>query len=545
MLHEYGLKSANKTPSRLLPPKDDPMQGIAGANRNGRHMKIFSVIAGRPIDDAIASTWNSVPATYRRALLIILLVNFAAFGYEMSNLSFHHDDVNQFFRSDATLGHQLGRPGYSWLHYYVEGNYYLPFFQLLQGILCTAGYAMVAASAWRIGRTADIAAVGSIICAYPYMAQMYQYNTVAFPYALAHLLAGLAVLCSLHATMARAAIAAVLYAISFSIYQSVIGNALSLLAFAMVARALETRSSGNFASSLNMRDATGALIAVIGGGLLYLLFVKASGIHIDAYQNADKAFSLSDGIDVRLALSAIVSGSRNALFWPENYFPLWLKQIQVALLGVAFVLCIVVPRTARDKAGALFFFGLGLLTPRALQALHPTGTFHNLTLTAYATVTAASLMIVLRAGTILVRNLAIIAAAVLSFGYILQANWISTVNSLNWSAHQLTASEILSRVDQLPRTQWDGKLVAVVGKFEFPDRYPFRRQTGMAVSFIDEEHLGNIARLMRRDLEVRRESDLPEAILHRAAAIAPWPAAESVSTVDGMALVVLSSPQVK
>lgn len=506
-------------------------------------MRIFSLLAHRPIDDTIAAAWQAIPLPHRRALLTILLVNFAAFGYEMANLSFHHDDVIQFFRPDATLGHQLGRIGYSWLHFYVEGNYYLPFLQLLQGILCTSVYALLAASAWRIERSADIAAVGAVICIYPYMAQLYQYDTSAFPFALAHLLAGLAALSTLRSTVARVLAAAALYAAAFSIYQSVIANALCLMAFAMVVRAMKTRASGNFVSRDNLRDALGALLAVIGGGLLYLLLIKVSGIHIDSYQDADKAFSLSDGIQPALAFERLVTGSRNSLLWPENYFPLWLKQIQIALLLVAGTVCALVPRTASAKAGALVFFGLGVLAPRALQMLHPTGSFHNLTLTAYATLTAASLMIVLHAGATLLRNLAIVAALVLNFGYLLQANWMSTVNGLNWTAHQITMSQILARVQQLPTNDWDGKTVAVVGRLEFPDRYPFAKQTGMAVSFVDEEHFTNLSRLMRQDLQVRRSRDLPEAMRRRAAATAPWPAVESVSAVDGMALVVLSPPQ--
>ena len=59
------------------------------------------------------------------------------------------------------------------------------------------------------------------------------------------------------------------------------------------------------------------------------------------------------------------------------------------------------------------------------------GHYHSLTLTAYALLIAATVMIAMRAGRVLGRNVSIVGAFVLVGGYLLQCNWISTVNYLN------------------------------------------------------------------------------------------------------------------
>ena len=76
-----------------------------------------------------------------------------------------------------------------------------------------------------------------------------------------------------------------------------------------------------------------------------------------------------------------------------------------------------------------------MLAPRALQFLHPHGSYHHLTLTAYAIVVAGAVMIVARSGSTLARNVSIVLAAFLLAGYVMQCNWISTVNYLNTQAH--------------------------------------------------------------------------------------------------------------
>src|SRR5574338_642856 len=200
-----------------------------------RMKKMRDVIA-RPLEETLNAAWQSFPVEYKRALAIILMVNLAAFGFQMANLSLHHDDVSQFFRNDGRLGHQLGRYGYSWLHHYVQGSLHLPFLQLLEGILLTTTYALVVAHAFGLRKTIDVVFVGSIVSIYPYMAQLYQYDTAVFPFAFAHLLAGLAALLSLKYRLGGFAAAALLYVSAFAIYQSVLSNALAVIVFATIFR---------------------------------------------------------------------------------------------------------------------------------------------------------------------------------------------------------------------------------------------------------------------------------------------------------------------
>ena len=501
-------------------------------------------VVRRPLEDTLKAVWDAFPLEYRRAAAIIVVVNLAAFGFQMANLSFHHDDVAQFFRNDGKLGHQLGRYGYSWLHHYVQGSYYLPFLQLFEAILLTTAYGLVVAHAFGLRRTAEVAVLGSIVSVFPYMAQLYQYDTAAFPFAFAHLLAGLAAMLSLRGGRVGVVAAVLLYASAFAIYQSVLGNALAILAFATIFKLIFADDARSAHAGHALASFAGGLIAVACGGVLYVILVKLSGVPIDSYQGANKAFSLSDGVDIPLSLSVILKASRGAFVWPENYFPLWAKQLQLILIAMAGLYCLISTAGAGRKFAVLVLLLLGLLAPRALQFVHPQGAFHNLTLTAYAVVIAGAFAIVARCAGAIVRNAALVTAVLIVYAYLVQANWMATVNQLNWAAHQLTMSQILGRIDSLPRDAWDGKTVAVYGKLELVDTYPYRKQTGIAVSFIDEEHFQRFSRLLRQEVQVVTSKEMSADLRRTVEGLPTWPAAGSVQLVGNMAVVVLSrTPQ--
>ena len=69
-----------------------------------------------PLEAAVARWWSSVDVASRRAMIVALCVSVLAFGFEMTNLSLIHDDVNQFDIQDTILGHYLGRFGAGWLY---------------------------------------------------------------------------------------------------------------------------------------------------------------------------------------------------------------------------------------------------------------------------------------------------------------------------------------------------------------------------------------------------------------------------------------------
>lgn len=507
-------------------------------------MKTPSNAIRSPLENIVSTAWLSIPAAYRMALVVTLLVNLAAYGFHMTNLSFHHDDVGQFFRLDGRMGHQLGRYGYSWLHHYVQGDYYLPFLQLLEAIILTTTYGLVVAHAFGLRRTADVAIAASIVSVFPYMAQLYHYDTAAFPFSVAHLLAGLGALLSLNHRRIGVVVAALLYAAAFAIYQSVLGNALAIVAFAAIFRLIAANDKDSAQGDNVALVLLRALIAIVSGGLLYVLIVKFSGVPVDSYQGADKAFSIGSGIDLPLSLSVVLKATKGALVWPENYFPLWAKQLQQVLIAMAGLYCLVSAVDVRRKCAVLILLALGLMAPRALQFLHPHGAFHNLTLTAYAVVIAGVFGIVARCSGTVVRNLALLAACLIVYAYVVQANWMATVNYLNWNAHQLTMSRILARVDALGPGGWDGRTVAVHGKLNLVDSYPYKKETGVAVSFIDEEHFQKFARLLRQDVQVVRSKEMSAELLRSVAELPTWPAAGSVQLVGNTAVVVLSrTPQ--
>jgi hypothetical protein len=157
-------------------------------------------------------------------------------------------------------------------------------------------------------------------------------------------------------------------------------------------------------------------------------------------------------------------------------------------------------------------------------------------------VIAAAVLIINRAGrAILIRNASTILACIMIGGYIVQCNWISTVNYLNTVAHYTTLTQILARIRSLPDdNKWDGKRIIVIGKYDMRPSYPFRSATGVAVEFIDASHMQHLAKLMRDDVTFTDVDKGMSKILEYVATRSPWPDPSSVGVVDGEGVLVLS-----
>jgi hypothetical protein len=204
---------------------------------------------------------------------------------------------------------------------------------------------------------------------------------------------------------------------------------------------------------------------------------------------------------------------------------------------------VLIPRGPLAKAAALGLLGLALASPRVMQFLHPHGNFHTLTLTAYALLVAAAALLLVRGGSTLVRNGAVIAVTLLVGGYVMQCNWISTVNHMNTLAHYTTLTQVLARLRALPERNWDGRTVAVVGRYDMPSDFPFLPATGVANEFMAPKHMSLLAQLMRDEARfVRAGASMPR-VLEFAARSGVWPSPDSVGIVDGMGVVVFSSPE--
>lgn len=495
-----------------------------------------------PLDQILADWWNSIDPVYKKAFFFIAGINLLAFGFEMTNLTLHHDDLFQIFIQDNILGHYLGRFGVGNLHYYGQNAYFMPFLQMLEGIVFMSIYGVLVARFWGARKVLDITLVGSIVCVFPYMAQVYQYNTSMATYSLAHLLAAAAVILSIRGTFIHVATAALLYIAAFSIYQSVIANAATIFVLWVLVKLLFSEEGRAFTPGVMLRPAIGALLSVVIGGLLYILAVSFMDLNFDSSQAAGEAFNLSEGINLPYAISEVMHGTRSFFMWPENYFPDYLKKLQLAFIAGAVIFCLLLPKSPGGKISALVLLVLASFTPRLLQLIHPAGDYHNLTLTAYALVIAGAVLIINRAARmVVIRNTSSILAFFLIAGYVMQCNWISTVNYLNTLAHYTTLTQVLARVRSLPDKDWDGKKIAVVGKYKMASDYPFKSATGVAVSFMDSFHMQHLANLMRDDATfLEADSTMPE-VLEYAATHAPWPNPASVGVINGMGVVVFST----
>jgi hypothetical protein len=212
----------------------------------------------------------------------------------------------------------------------------------------------------------------------------------------------------------------------------------------------------------------------------------------------------------------------------------------IFLVGAA-LLCLWLPRTLTLKLAAAATLILMVLAPRSLQILHAEGNYHNLTLTGYAVVIAGLVMIVIRIGSTLLRNVFIILAFGLIGGYVIQANWISVVNQLNIYAHYSTMTQILTRIKSLPDNRWRGEKAIVVGSLELPSGYPYLHAVGVATDFIDAIHMQKLARLMRDGTVFVSADETTPSALEYATSHSQWPHSDSVGVVDGVAVVVLST----
>jgi hypothetical protein len=509
--------------------------------RAGRLAAALRSLGSTPLEAALASAWQGIAPAARAAFAVACAVSLLAFGFEMTNLTLHHDDVNQLFIEDTILGHYLGRFGTGWLHYYTQGAHVMPFLQMAQGIAVMALYGVLAGRLWGATGTTDLALVACIACVFPYMGQVWQYNTTMATYSVAHLATAGAVVLSTRGRAGPVAAGALLYLAAFSIYQGVAANAATLL-LTWVALRLALPPAGDDPSPLRARGLAGALVALAAGGALYFAAVSTMSIEFDGYQSAEQALRPGAGIDLAAALPRIAAATHAFYLWPEPYFPGPLKALQLAFLAVALAACLLLPRRAAARAAAFGCLVLACLAPRSLQLLHAHGHFHELTLTAYALVVGAAVLLARRTGPVAWRNAAALGAALLVAGYVVQCAWISTVGQLNTTAHYAMTTQVLSRLRALPPGPWDGRRIVVVGEYDMRQDYPFRRATGVAPEFMRARHMNLMARLLRDEAEFVPATPQMEAVQRFAQEHPRWPHPDSVGVVDGVGVVVLSRP---
>lgn len=503
-----------------------------------------TTLARTPLDAWLAERWSRIDPVPRLAFFVAACVSLLAFGFEMTNLTLHHDDLNHLFVQKPLVGYYLGRFVHAWLFWYGQQGLFLPFLDMAVGMTLMALYGVMVARFWGAQRTLDAALVATVVCVFPYMAHVYQYNSVMIAYPLAHLLAAAGVVLAARARPLAVVAGAVLVFVAFSIYQAVLANAMAVLLGWLLMRTLFANEAPRPGLRASAVGAAAVLLAVGAGGVLHVLAVWALNVPMDGAQGANEAFSVSSrlerGLQLGQALGVVLNESRAFFVWPEAYLPQALKGLHAVFVAAAALGCLLVPRGLKAKAAALALLVLLLLAPRTLQLLHPAGNFHKLTLTAYALVIAACALAVVRAGGTMVRNVALAAGGVLLAGYVVQCNWVSTVNYLNTQAHMATVTQILARVRSLPDASWDGRTVAVVGRYDMAGSFPYRGATGVASEYLGARHMNFIARLLRDEARFVGPEDWPAGVAAFAAGRPVWPHPESVGISDGVAVVVLS-----
>ncbi len=147
------------------------------------------------------SYWYRIDDAYRRAFFVVVGINILAFGFEMTNLTIHHDDLVHMFAPPELLGYYLGRFSVGPLHQFTQNAYIMPFLQLFEGICVMTLYGLLVSHYWGLRRTMEIVLVSAIVSIFPYIGQIYQYNTNMAIYPIAHLLSALAVIFSTRATI--------------------------------------------------------------------------------------------------------------------------------------------------------------------------------------------------------------------------------------------------------------------------------------------------------------------------------------------------------
>jgi hypothetical protein len=367
------------------------------------------------------------------------------------------------------------------------------------------------------------------------MGNLFAYNVTMATLPVAYFLAASAVVLSTRVTPLATFVAALLYVGAFSIYQSVVANAASIFAVWMLVKLLsQNKGLFDFLKEI-WRPVMAATISVICGGGLYIAIVLFMDIKFDDYQAAGEAFSLNTKSNIWDALTGVIDGTRAFFIWPENYFPGYLKKLQLLLVASAALVCIWLPKDLFSKVTAAVLFVLVVLSPRIVQFIHPQGTYHSNALTAYAVTIAGCVMIIIRATKPILRNTSAVLTMVLLGGYIVQCNWISTVNYLNTLAHYTALTQILTRVKSLPSKQWDGRNVFIVGSYKMRPDYPYKRATGVATTYLDAPHINH------EDYVFTEADETTPAVLQYSKMVSPWPNSDSVSVFAGSAIVVLSN----
>src|SRR5512139_2262311 len=99
-----------------------------------------TTLARTPLDAWLAERWSGIDPVPKLAFFIAACVSLLAFGFEMTNLTLHHDDLNHLFVQKPLVGYYLGRFVHAGFFFYVQQGQFAPFLHMTVGLLLMCAY---------------------------------------------------------------------------------------------------------------------------------------------------------------------------------------------------------------------------------------------------------------------------------------------------------------------------------------------------------------------------------------------------------------------
>ena len=83
-----------------------------------------------PVESVLPNAWRRFNPALKAGFIVAMCVSVLAFGFEMTNLTLHHDDLMHLMVQKPLVGYYLGRFAHSWLFFYGLGGQFAPFLHM-------------------------------------------------------------------------------------------------------------------------------------------------------------------------------------------------------------------------------------------------------------------------------------------------------------------------------------------------------------------------------------------------------------------------------
>ena len=498
------------------------------------------------LSNLIIEKWKSISPASKSLFYLIMILQFASFGFEMTNLAFNHDDTTQFLFSSPYWAWSSGRWALGLFRYYVLNSYFMPFLSFGIAFVLMYLYGLMICKIWEVNDGPAMVFLIGILVTFPYMSNAYSYNTSVVPFALAHCLAALGVFFSLKKSLYYFMVSIVFICISVSIYQSLLLNILVIMGFVLFFQIFKKQSVKII--SLNFFK---MFLSVAFGSIFYYISIKLSlyfsGIKkLTTYQGADKMFEYSFS-KLHLGFLKSIALYKNIFLKQQSYFPSYAKNILLALFVIAITSIIIKKCSSPIRAIMLSSLLICLsFIPCVLQVIHPAGRYHVLTLTSVAVLFAGITAIIFINKWTFLKNISVILIVFVLYIFACENNRKSVISLQSTRAEQMLASRMLARAEALPEYfQMEKKTFVFIGKLprhEIDCEYPFLSSVGVGGYRLNGPRGWAVLRLLRTKVYPPTAKQIQVAKDHIKSRRG-WPHLDSVFIVDNIVVVILSNPQ--